>query len=76
MGARSNVVISFEDEGRGDKVLVLEQLLELRKWCYTNIKDEWRSYELTHGGGKIKYFFVFEFSSKKDEMLFRLYTGT
>lgn len=76
MGVRSNVVMSFEDDDRRDKVEILERLLELRKWCHSNIKSEWRSYELTHGGGKVKYFFVFEFSSKKDEMLFRLYTGT
>lgn len=51
-------------------------LLELRKWCRSNLKDDWKTYELLPGGGRQKCFVVFEFESQKDEMLFRLYTGT
>jgi hypothetical protein len=51
-------------------------LLELRRWCRDNLKSGWRTYELHSGGGKQKCFVVFEFESQKDEMLFRLYTGT
>lgn len=76
METSGKVVLSLEGEVAGDKQSVFPKLIELRQWCHTNIRDVWHSYELTAGGGKMKFFFVFEFESKKDEMLFRLYTGT
>ena len=78
--ARSKVVITLNDPedipfGTIDDSGTVNQLLELRQWCAQNIKQGWRTYPLTAGGGKEKQFIVFEFDSKKDEMLFRLYTG-
>lgn len=55
---------------------LVDKILNVRAWCYDNLKNGWRTYELTAGGGTTKYFVVFEFDSRKDEMLFRLYTGT
>lgn len=78
--ARSKVVICLDDPqdipfGTIDDSESINQLLQLRKWCDQNLKQGWRTYPLTAGGGKDKCFIVFEFDSKKDEMLFRLYTG-
>lgn len=81
METKGKVILRF-DQGLNvgslrstQKSEAVKRLFELRKWCHQNIKNKWHSYELTAGGGKEKYFFVFEFESKKDEMLFRLYTG-
>ena len=81
MGKRNKVIIGALPEDKGGfaghtKHNVLLKILDLRAWCYANLKDPWGTYELNAGGGTFKYFIVFEFDSKKDEMLFRLYTGT
>lgn len=77
MRKRNSVIVSTIPEVatgfRGpDREDMYRHLLGLRKWCRENAKSPWRTYELRHGGGVIKYFIVFEFDSKKDEMLFRL----
>jgi len=78
--AKSKVVICLDDPedvpfGVEDDSGTLRQLIALRRWCEQNLKQGWRTYSLTAGGGKKKNFIVFEFDSRKDEMLFRLYTG-
>ncbi len=78
--AKSKVVICLDDPedvpfGAIDDSAVVDQLINLRNWCDHNLKRGWRTYPLVAGGGKEKYFIVFEFDSKKDAMLFKLYTG-
>jgi len=81
MRTRSKVVVGlFPEEVHGtirspDKLSLVKQLMELRKWCRDNLKSAWRTYEMNAGGGTVKYFVVFEFDSQKDEMLFRLKQG-
>jgi hypothetical protein len=77
MGTGSKIVLPFareDDNYSGEERFA--RLLEMREWCLNNLKGTWRTYQINSGGGVSRGFVVFEFEDKKDEMLFRLYTGT
>lgn len=81
--AKSKVVVSLGEPDKDSSTPftvdtsdeALKQLITLRKWCSQNLTKGWRTYSLYSGGGKQKNFVVFEFDSRKDEMVFKLYTG-
>lgn len=59
-----------------------EKILNLRKWCYTNIKFPWSTFHIygiddpeTESGDARVGFVAFQFDSEKEAMKFQLYAG-